>query len=72
MAMPYNNLNQYKQILEMKVSETDYNLKQAEKAYKQAQAENEAALREQTAFENGIEVMMQAAAAGENKGGMNE
>lgn len=51
------NLQQYSRLVDEKVSDAWYNMEQAEKAYNQAKATYEQAMRERKAFDEYLEEM---------------
>lgn len=52
------NWNQYRQLVDEKIADKWYNMEQAERAYRQAQAEYSAAMSEKESFENAIREQM--------------
>ena len=52
------NWTQYSKLLEVKIADTHYNMKFAEKKYKEAKAHYEASLREKHSFESALDDLM--------------
>lgn len=58
------NWNQYRQLVDEKIADAWHNMDQAEKAYAQAKAAYDAAMREKESFETAVKEMMDKADKG--------
>lgn len=56
--MGHMNWNQYRQLVDNKIADAFYSMEQAEKAYNQAKANYDAAMREKESFETAVKEMM--------------